>query len=230
MNVRLFITITLLALQPSLKSISFNHTSDPYATHQPILYEIATNTTGPIIEFGCGNGSTDLLHEICEKDQRVLISVDDNLEWLNKYKEKYKNNSEWHKFYFVPGKKDETSPDHWITFLQNFELLKATLFSVCFIDQSPWLGRYETLKVLKNISEYVIVHDCNFFPEQEVFGTVISPLDREKRIAGVFDFSDVFTHFKLYFPPHPWPANTGPPTLVGSEFTSDFPEIDWDKY
>lgn len=32
-------------------AIEFRYKEDPYSTHQPILYEIVTQTTGPIIEF-----------------------------------------------------------------------------------------------------------------------------------------------------------------------------------
>lgn len=52
---------------------------DDWSTHQPVLYAIAMSTTGPIIEFGCGNGSTDLLHEICEKEGRTLITLEEGL-------------------------------------------------------------------------------------------------------------------------------------------------------
>jgi hypothetical protein len=120
---------------------------DVWSTHQPVLYAVAMSTTGPIIEFGCGNGSTDLLHEICEKEGRILITLDDDLNWLNKFAQKYlgkgynSDNSGWHKFYFVPGKKrkDPENPAHWVDFMEHFELLSSIDFDVCFIDQSPWL-------------------------------------------------------------------------------------------
>jgi hypothetical protein len=86
--------------------IDFAHRWNDWATHQPVLYTIALNTIGPIIEFGCGNSSTDLLHEICKKSNRILISIDDDLDWLNKFRQKYLgdgyelDNSGWHKFYY----------------------------------------------------------------------------------------------------------------------------------
>ena len=209
--------------------------NDPYVTHQPILYEIARKTTGPIIEFGCGNGSTDLLHEICKKDNRILISIDDDFNWLNKFSQKYlgdgyePDNLGWHKFYYVPGKKDNINPEHWIKFFEEFELLKTLNFDVCFIDQSPWLARYETIKMFRHKARYVILHDCNYFPEQGIFGKVIKPLISATCTPGVFDFSDVFAYFKVYFPPCPWPGPTGPPTLLGSNFESDLPDIDYEN-
>lgn len=203
--------------------------TDPYSTHQPVLYTIATMTDGPIVEFGCGIGSTDMLHEICKKTGRTLISIDDNLSWLNRYKEKYEHEP-WHHFYFVPGKKDNLNPDHWIKFLQESDLFKTMTFDICFVDQSPWLGRHETIKALKYKSKYIILHDAGYFPLNNVFGTVIKHPNLKKRIPGEYDFSDIFTHFKVYFPPKPWPCETGPPTLVGSQFEVPMPEVNWYQY
>ena len=217
----------ILCLSATLHAkFEFSHTTDPYRTHQPVLYEIATHTDGPIIEFGCGYGSTDMLHEICKKNKRLLISVDDNLEWLLKFSEKYSNDSEWHKFIFVPGKPldDVDNPCHWIEFLNNSELLKMN-FDICFIDQHPWLGRFETIKFMKNKTRFIILHDCDYFPKSGIFGTTIKPMAINS--PGVFDFSDVFRYSKVYSPLSAWP---GPPTLLASDFEQDFPDIDFNAY
>jgi hypothetical protein len=208
---------------------------DDWSTHQPVLYATAIATSGPIIEFGCGNGSTDLLHEICEKEGRLLITLEDDLGWLNKFSEKYlgrgynPDNSGWHKFYYVPGKNpnDPENPAHWVKFLNEFELLDQTFFDVCFIDQSPWLARYEALKMMKKRSRFVIVHDVDYFPMRGIFGTVIKPIKKNRK--GKFDFHDVFKTFCVYFPNQPWPAPTGPPTLLGSNFEETLPAVDFSK-
>lgn len=208
---------------------------DDWSTHQPVLYAVATSTKGPIIEFGCGHGSTDLLHEICEKEGRILITLEDDLNWLNQFAAKYEgrgyvsDNSGWHKFFFVPGKnlQDYENPAHWITFLNEFELLNELSFDLCFIDQSPWLARFETVKKMKDIARFVIVHDVDYFPMKGVFGKVVKPI--VNKTEGEFDFSDVFTYSHVYFPQQPWPGDTGPPTLLGSNFDSDFPTVDFSK-
>ncbi len=209
---------------------------DEWSTHQPVLYAVAKATKGPIIEFGCGNGSTDLLHEICEKEGRILITLEDDLGWLNKFARKYEgkgynpDNSGWHKFYFVPGKnaKDPENPAHWIAFMNKFDLLSLLNFDVCFIDQSPWLARYETLKRMKDKARFVLVHDVDYFPMHDIFGKVIKPIS--DRTAGEFDFSDVFSAYRVYFPNQPWPGHSGPPTLLGSNFQEDFPEVDFSNH
>lgn len=234
---KLFKILTTL----SLLSISHLHSDnnrffwDDWSTHQPVLYKVAISTTGPIIEFGCGNGSTDLLHEICEKEGRTLITLEDDLEWLNKFAQKYlgqgynPDNSGWHKFYYVPGKNlnDRENPAHWISFMDNFEPLTSLHFDVCFIDQAPWLARYETVKRMKDKARFVLVHDVDYFPMNNIFGKTIKPIIN--REPGEFDFSDVFSTFRVYFPNQPWPGFSGPPTLLGSNIEKSLPEVDFSQ-
>lgn len=208
--------------------VQFNFQNDVYGTHQPVLYEIANMTTGPIIEFGSGNSSTDLLHEICKENKRLLITVDDDQEWLNKFQQKYLNDSEWHKFFFVPGKPTTENPDHWIKFLDNFELLKTVNFDLCFVDQAPWLARLETINRLKDKVKYIILHDCDYFSNNDIIGKTIT--FSEYNIPGVYDFSNVFKYFKVYYPLNPWPGHSGPPTLLASNIESYIPSIDYSKY
>lgn len=181
-----------------------------------------------------------MVAQICStsyaKNGRILISVDDNYEWLSKFTTKYlgngynEDNSGWHKFYFVSGKKNDYDASHWITFLETNEIFKTLNFDVVFVDQSPWMGRYETVMRLKDNARYIILHDCDYFPEHGIFGNVIRKIDRNKRTPGIYDFSTYFSFFKVYFPPAPWAANTGPPTLVASNFESEFPEINYNNY
>ena len=154
---------------------------------------------------------------------------------MNKFTQKYLgkgynlDNSGWHKFYYVAGKnlKDLENPAHWVDFMENFDLLTSVDFDVCFIDQSPWLARYETIKRMKNKARFVIVHDVDYFPMNNIFGKTIKPTANMQE--GEFDFSDVFSTFRVYFPNKPWPGGTGPPTLLGSNFEENFPEIDFSQ-
>jgi len=213
----------------------FEHRHNPYATHQPILYFIANHTTGPIIEFGCGDSSTNLLHEICKKQQRLLISIDDNLAWINKFKTKYLNdgylpdNSGWHKIFFVPGKPhiNSNATGHWTNFLNELDL-SDTNFDVCFIDQHPWMSRIETIKKMKGHAKYVILHDCEYYAYENIIGKVIKR--GRANIPSVFDFSDIYKYFRVYYPCIPWPVKNGPATLLASDTESNLPDINFNNY
>lgn len=49
------------------------------------------------------------------------------------------------------------------------------------------------------------------------------------RQEGEFDFQDVFFYFRVYFSAQPWLGDSGPPTLLGSNFDGNFPDIDFSK-
>ncbi len=222
-----FFSILLSLVIPAFAEIKFTHRTDHFCTHQPVLYEIAMRTTGAIIEFGCGNGSTDLLHEICKQTGRILITVEDDLVWMQKFTDKYRgdgyseDNSGWHKFFYIPGKYDHENPKHWIDFMDSCELLQTMDFDLCFIDQNPLLARYETIKRFKDRAKYIILHDCDHFAYHGIFGKVVN----STRSKNQLDFGDVFRNFKVYYSLY-----GGPPTLLGSNFEEDLPTINYADY
>lgn len=56
---------------------------DLWATHLPVLAACVANTTGPVLELGCGHYSTRLLHALCRN--RQLLTIDANPVWLEKF-------------------------------------------------------------------------------------------------------------------------------------------------
>jgi hypothetical protein len=67
MNKFILYAIACIILSNTLYAkTKFAH-GNPCATHQHVLYEMAVTTNGPIIEFGCGDTSTPMLHAICKK-------------------------------------------------------------------------------------------------------------------------------------------------------------------
>lgn len=200
-----------------------------FATHQVLLSEAVGRTTGPVIEFGCGEGSTVMLHELCKATKRRLISVDNNPGWLARYRDKYQ--TDWHRFYLVP-------PDgctgayhdcqHWDPFLKAMTE-SAIHWGVVFVDQAPWEARTKTILAMKPRCDYIVLHDSSYFPEnpdgltENIFGTTIEPL-RGADSPGYRDYSDMFEYFHEYYPQQPWPDPlNGPPTLLAS----DFHECQW---
>jgi hypothetical protein len=168
---------------------------DSYATHQKFLKWYINKTQGDIIEFGTGHGSTGFILDIIKDTNKKLISLENNLVWFNQMKTLYPPSNN-HQYIFV---------EDWE---QTINSLNKNAYSIVFIDQSPWIARKWTLDYFKDSADYIILHDADYFPTNNLFGTVISDFE--------FDFSDVFKSYMTYYPDIPWPLTTGPPTLVGT--------------
>ena len=149
-----------------------NLKNDPVGTHRPCLIELVKHTTGNILECGCGNSSTLLIKELIKNTDRILISLESNLEWLNKFKHLEDNN---HKFFYINAGKidDDATGKIWIDFIKNNQLINSFDFEVCFIDQSPWTARTHTLNYFKDKCPYIIVHDVDYFPVQNKWGQAV---------------------------------------------------------
>jgi len=192
-------------------------TYDAYSTHQPVLYEAVLRTHGAVMEFGCGHGSTIMLHKLCAKHGRKLVTVESNEEWMDKFIEYRTSN---HEFIQV---------SNWEAALQDIRHL-AMQYDVVFIDQAPWEARYSTIQAIKDSTKYIVLHDCNYFPEHGIFGKNVHGLNGANS-RGSRTYGDVFKYWNEYFPLEPWPhPHTGPPTLLASNFKSCDWDIDFKNY
>src|SRR5712692_2833181 len=81
------------------------------ATHQPVLWAVANVVQGPIAEFGCGNGSTPLLHEIARRRGLRLVTLDNNPEWLERFRSRMQ--SALHEFRLVEDWSTELARPEW---------------------------------------------------------------------------------------------------------------------
>lgn len=169
-----------------------------FNTHQPFLKYYVENTLDNILEFGCGYGSTPMLRNLIENTDRKLYTFESDLVWLKQMQQEFPSNDN-HEYIYVP---------EWNNLIPGLSNKFGNL-SVVFIDQSPWEARYKTLLEFKNKSEYIIIHDVDWFPENKMFGQKIADFN--------YTFNDVADSWKLYYPKKPWPAPTGPPTLVIGE-------------
>lgn len=61
---------------------------DPYSTHQRLLVRGLMETTGPVLELGCGHYSTPILQEICNAQGRDLLSLDNHPAWVKQFSAK----------------------------------------------------------------------------------------------------------------------------------------------
>ena len=132
------------------KNLQLEYNSSPWATHQPLLIWVSENTSGDILELGCGEHSTQLLRSFLPNTNRLLVSVESQRDWFEKYKSMEQNN---HKFMFV---------ENWE---QTIDHLAQKEWSVVFIDQDPHEARKYALDKFLDKAEYIVMHDSDYFPE-----------------------------------------------------------------
>jgi hypothetical protein len=186
---------------------------DSFNTHRPFLKQFIENTDGNIIEFGTGYGSTPFILNLIKGTNRKLISFENDLEWLNEIKTRYPE-SDNHKYFFS---------ENWETDIPMLAKILSMTFhiDICFIDSKPWESRVLAMNCFKNISKYVMIHDVDYFPSNGIFGHIeIFKKNVVDETLGIFShefkyiFPDISDYWKLYYPPSPWPVETGPPTLI----------------
>lgn len=210
--------------------------SDGFGTHRPCLVDLIKQTTGNIIECGCGNSSTVLIKELIKNTDRKLISLESNLSWLNKFKHLEDEN---HKLFHInAGNIDNDNTGKiWTDYIENNSLIKSLDFEVCFIDQAPWTARTHTLNYFKDKCPFIIVHDVDYFPCSNKWGKATKLPSPPQYNVYDFDFSDILKHYHVFYPPLKYFAgSSGPPTLLCSNivdkkyFDEVVANIDYNKY
>jgi hypothetical protein len=125
-----------------------NFAKESFSTHRPILCEALLRTNGKIIEFGCGYGSTPILHNFCMSHDRKLVTVESSYDWLRVFS---KDACQFHELILV---KD------WDDFLKG---VNGSDYAFAFVDQEPWSARVSTILALKDKTRFIILHDCDYF-------------------------------------------------------------------
>jgi len=103
--------------------------------HRPLLWWALKQTKGqtePVLEMGCGEGSTPYLQQYLKTDKRKLISYDYDKEWADKY-----------------------NAIHII----DWDSINHEKYSVILIDHSPGERRHIDIEKLKDKCDYMIIHD-----------------------------------------------------------------------
>jgi predicted O-methyltransferase YrrM len=115
---------------------------DLYATHQRLLVKYMMQTIGRVIELGAGNYSTPILHEIAASQGRHLITVDNNPDWLNRFK-------------------IFESDSHIFKLLTSWDDFEPVSCGLAFVDHAdpPTHPRWLQVQKLLPIAEVIIIHD-----------------------------------------------------------------------
>ena len=122
-----------------------------YGTHVTPLTVALQNTTGPILEMGCGDFSTPILHALCAPNKRFLLSAETDKKWMNLFTDLERG---WHHFQYVPANEWHCNPhtlwDH---------VGKEMHWGVVFIDHSPGERRVVDIERLRNKADIIVVHE-----------------------------------------------------------------------
>jgi hypothetical protein len=130
-------------------------------THDAVLASVvAIAPPGPVLELGIGYGSTVLLHAMCSAMNRDLLSVDNNQNWVDRFKSLETN---LHSLTYV---------DSWDTI--PIEHMPAGWWSVALVDHAPAERRAVDIERLRQKVRFLIVHDSehplyNYEPAFEKF-------------------------------------------------------------
>ena len=139
-------------------------------THSVPLAISCMNTTGPVLELGCGLYSTIMLHTICEKQGRRLHTVDHTLSWLEKFT--YLK-SKTHTFeHLTCGSLNVTVyefmyrlSEHWEKKIdQSWDQVgQGEKWGLVFLDQLPLSRRVKDIKRLRASTDVFVIHNTNMF-------------------------------------------------------------------
>jgi hypothetical protein len=187
------------------KGFTFVHWVYPHGTHQPVLFETAMRCDGTVVELGCGEGSTRLLHDVCAERNLPLLTLEADADWMNRYAPAFASAA--HRFELVPDWETALESPRW----------DEQQWGLVFVDQSPWEARAASVRRLRSNADFVILHDCDYLPAAGLMGQQIRPVQGPSDV-GERRYDDVFTSWREYFPLEPWPLFSGPPTLLGSNF------------
>lgn len=168
---------------------------DSWGTHVPALALALQHTTGNVLELGCGDYSTPLLHAL--RGERLVLSVDSNPEWVARYQNLH-----------APGKHHVVSIADWDRF---FREQMERPWGLALVDHAPGDRRAADIAKLVNVVEVLVIHDT----DASCYGWKDVPWDA---------FGWVYTHTRWvtyatiagYGPRPEWPAllvpgSWGPP-------------------
>jgi len=120
---------------------------DSWGTHVPVLAAAIANTKGDILELGCGDYSTPLVHAL--RGDRFTLSAEHDAEWLKRYANLHE-----------PGKHHVVPVVDWDKFLGSRRVSECP-WGLVVVDHAPGDRRAGDLRRLTNLAEVVVAHDTD---------------------------------------------------------------------
>lgn len=116
-----------------------------YFSHYPVLAAAVVAGRGPVLELGCGYGSTLMLHYMCKAMEVPLMTMDTDKAWLERFAG-----------YAGPGHQLLHVED-WAKVDFSREL--PARYGCVFVDCAPGNARIELILRLKMQAKFIVAHD-----------------------------------------------------------------------
>jgi hypothetical protein len=176
-----------------------------FGSHKFVLehmINILENKT--VLELGSGDYSTKLIHDIVGGVNGKIITIDTDSNWLNRY---------------MDLKNDNHDLIHYdIDKLHEFFDNDTNDWGLVFVDSGTWDSRVMAMEKYAKTADYIILHDCDYFPNYNIIGKTIKPVNINEKDMGIRDYgTDMFKNW-VEFSLDDWftYGSWMPPTLVGS--------------
>ena len=114
-----------------------------------MLIAAVAQSSGPVLELGCGDTSTPMLHAMCCGSKRRLYSFDNEREWVDRFAYLRRD---WH---FIMG--------GWPLYDSAHEWHHGALadpLGVVLVDGAPAAQRAVDMMALKDHATFLILHDA----------------------------------------------------------------------
>jgi len=152
-----------------------------YGTHFPILAAAFHRVGGPVLELGCGDFSTPMLHYLCKGSlpqySHRLVTADMDMEWLAKFRE---YGSPSHDFFLIGKPEGEPKVTMEIQGWRDWPMIEEHQWGLVFIDCAPGEARHELAIRVANRARLVICHDS----------------ETDHGAAGNYQYDKAKAHFK----------------------------------
>lgn len=137
---------------------------ESWCSHRPLLQialELTKESDKPILELGCGYGSTEQLHKYVQIDKRKLYSLDTNKEWLQKYS--HLNNNKHELVFKQDTLKWDQQKLEWYDSSEDLsnwlDSVTEDGISVCLVDHACGERRHHDIKKIYNKCDIIVIHD-----------------------------------------------------------------------
>lgn len=145
-KISLFLSLTVLQITaaPDMIKDRQGAKNPSHWTFITPLVAAVINTQGAVLELGCGEYSTPLLHALCSADKRSVFTVDADVERINSFQE---FGTSWHQMQCLSlSTKNSIKKRHW---------------AVVFINKNIRKKYQDDLKKLYSNTDIFVIHDSN---------------------------------------------------------------------